>query len=277
MKTILVPTDFSLQAEYALDTAHQLAQRLGASIHLVYVMEYSLPVAKVEMVPIEYYDKAKEEISQRLRQLIENKGLAELPATYEVRIGNPYRSITQALLEKEVDLVVMGSKGASGIDEILIGSNAERMVRFASCPVLIIKDKTELAEIKKIVYATALRDEEGGVLKALSQLQQAYHAHLHLVKINTVSNFMADPTVRLQLQELAKKHGLENYTVHTFSDIRELEGIIHFADEVGADLIAMATHARQGIMHLLGGSIAEDVVNHAKHPVWTMSLHPHTD
>ena len=277
MKTILVPTDFSPHAEYALEAAAHLARRLDASIHLVHVLEFSLPTTKLAALPPGYIAKAKEEIGDHLRHLIDQKKLTNLPATYEVRIGNPYRSITQALLETQVDLVVMGSKGASGIDEVLIGSNAERMVRFAPCPVLVIKEETNLAAISNIVYATALRDEEDMVLKSLIQLQRSYDAQLHLVKINTVNNFLADPGVKLQLQALAKAHHLKNYTVNTFNDIGEEEGIIHFAKEKQADLIALATHGRRGLLHLLEGSIAEDLVNHSKLPVWTMSLYPKSE
>ncbi|MEK6480296.1 universal stress protein [Catalinimonas sp. 4WD22] len=280
MKTILVPTDFSPQAEYALYAACQLAARFKATVHLVHVLEFPMTdeeaiVTRVEVLPVEYLRKIKRETEERLRKVAVKKQEEGLNITYEVRVGNPYRSISNALLAKEVDLVVMGSKGASGSKEILLGSNAERMVRFAHCPVLIIKDKTDLSNIKNIVFATALLDEESEVIKALSKLQHTFEAHLHVVRINTLSNFLDDPSVMQKLQKFAKTHHLKDYSLHTFSDIGEEDGIVHFANEVGADLIALATHGNRGILHLLEGSIAEDIANHAKFPVWTMSLRKH--
>ncbi|WPP49787.1 universal stress protein [Catalinimonas niigatensis] len=281
MRTILVPTDFSPQAEYALNAAQQLAQTLKASIHLVYVLEFPMtdeeaPVIHVEVLPVTYLRKIKQESQERLLQFMEKGKKTDIPITSEVRVGNPYRSIVRALLEKEADLVVMGSKGVSGTQEILIGSNAERMVRLSPCPVLIIKDKADFSRIENIVYATSLRNEESTVIKVLGKLQHAYGAQLHVVRVNTLSNFLDDPLVRKQLRAFAKNHHLKNYTLSTFSDIGEEEGIIHFADEVGADLIAMSTHGRRGLRHLLEGSVAEDVVNHTKLPVWTMVLRTST-
>lgn len=282
MKKILVPTDFSAESDYALQAAYQLAQRQKATVHLAHVLNFPLaddgtPGGPVEIVPGGFLNQAKKEALVRLKKFIKKKKPTDVRITHEVLVGNPYQSITRALMKKKVDLVVMGSKGASGAKEIIVGSNAERMVRFSPSPVLIIKDKTDLSQLKNIVYATALRGREQPVLRVLSKLQRVFDAQLHLVRINTIANFLEDPSAMEQLKNLAKSSRLKNYTLNTFSDIREEEGIIHFADEVKADLIAVSTHARRGLLHLLGGSIAEGVANHAKYPVWTMSLHPSSE
>jgi nucleotide-binding universal stress UspA family protein len=71
------------------------------------------------------------------------------------------------------------------------------------------------------------------------------------------------------MQKFAKTLGLKNYTINVFNDLQVEEGIIRFADEVNADLIGMATHGRTGFAHVIAGSVAEDVVSHAKRPVLT--------
>ncbi|MEM8967223.1 MAG: universal stress protein [Bacteroidota bacterium] len=282
MKKILVPTDFSPMATEALRTANQLAQQQHATIHLVHVLMFPMteeeaPPGVVEVLPVEYLKHLKQDTQKQLDELIEKEAIASVPITSEIIVGNPYQSIARILKKEEMDLVVMGSRGASGVREILVGSNAERMVRFSPSPVLIIKEETDLSNLKNIVYATALRKEEQPVLKTLTGLQEAFGAQLHVVRINTISNFREDTAVREELKELAKNSELKNYSLHTFSDIGEEEGIIHFADEIGADLIAVSTHAYRGLLRLFGGSIAENVANHAKYPVWTMSLYPSAD
>ncbi len=279
MKAILVPTDFSEQADYALDTAYQLALKSKAEIWLTHVLE--LPGTDNEFVtttrlghplPVDWLRKAKEEADAQLQEIIRKKDLESVPVKYHVKVGNPYRSISRELLTEEVDLIVMGSKGASGMKEILVGSNAERMVRFARCPVLIVKEKADLSATRNIIYATALRDDEHRVIRELKKFQQLFNAQLHILKVNTMANFLDDPFVYAKLREFAQNHDLQNYTIHTYSDQSEEAGIIHFAEEINADIIALATHSRRGIVHLLSGSMAEDVVNHAKRPIWTMSL-----
>ncbi len=279
MKKILVPTDFSPLATEALRTAHQIARRQKATIYLIHVLYFPMSEEEtrpgaVEVLPVGYLKRMKQEIKEQLQNLIVKEKLTDVKVVPEIRVGNPYQSMVLALKNEKMDLVVMGSQGVSGVREVLVGSNAERMVRFSPSPVLVIKGKTNFSNLENIVYATALSHKEVPVLKALGKLQRVYDAHLHIVRVNTISNFIDDPTANQQLKDLVKNSRLKNFTLNTFSDMREEEGIIHFADEVKADLIAVSTHARRGLLHLLGGSIAEDVVNHAKYPVWTMSLYP---
>jgi hypothetical protein len=74
------------------------------------------------------------------------------------------------------------------------------------------------------------------------------------------------------MENYVKDFGLENYTCNIYNDPIEEDGIILFAEEVNAGMIVMATHGRTGFAHLLSGSIAEDVVNHAKRPVLTLNI-----
>jgi len=87
--------------------------------------------------------------------------------------------------------------------------------------------------------------------------------------VNTPGDFQRDYVVKEYMEKFAKKLGLKNYTINIFNDITEEDGIIYFAESIDADLIAMATHGRTGFAHVLAGSIAEDVVGHAKRPVLT--------
>ncbi|MDH5597867.1 MAG: universal stress protein, partial [Cyclobacteriaceae bacterium] len=63
-----------------------------------------------------------------------------------------------------------------------------------------------------------------------------------------------------------------NYTVNVYNAAYEDEGVIHFAEKIKADMIALGTHGRTGLQHLISGSIAEDIVNHAQRPIWTLCI-----
>jgi nucleotide-binding universal stress UspA family protein len=274
---ILVPIDFSQPAVNALDVAYQLAQKFAVTLELVHVVEIPLPddevaVARLEVLPMQQVRRIKDEAREMMEALVKRHHYNNADVTYRVQTGNPYRSIIRELVKTPADLVVMGSKGASGDREVWVGSNAERMVRLAHCPVLVVKDKFRVDRIKHIVFATALRDYDPEVINRIKEMQQALGAQLHVVRINTPNNFMEDPYVKAELKKLAKDHQLGNVTVHTYNDISEEDGIIHFAEEMKADLIALTTRGRRGLLHLLGGSVAEDVANHTKLPVWTINL-----
>jgi hypothetical protein len=155
---------------------------------------------------------------------------------------------------------------------MLIGSNTEKVVRHAKCPVLTVKQPTELKSIHDIVFASNFTVEEASASSDLKKLQAVFEAKLHLVRINTPSNFETTRKTLKLIHEFIDNNKIENYTINIYNDKLEEDGIIYFAQDIDADLIALATHGRTGILHLLSGSIAEDVVNHAKRPVWTFRI-----
>jgi nucleotide-binding universal stress UspA family protein len=173
------------------------------------------------------------------------------------------------ITEQKVDLVVMGTHGYSKLEEMVIGTNTERVVRHARCPVLSIHKKPAKIDFKNIVYATAMHKDEEVFSRIVKRTQQLYNSTIHLVRINTPGDFQRDYVVKEYMEKFAKKLGLKNYTINIFNDVTEEDGIIYFAETIDADLIAMATHGRTGFAHVMAGSIAEDVVGHAKRPVLT--------
>jgi hypothetical protein len=94
-------------------------------------------------------------------------------------------------------------------------------------------------------------------------------AVVHLVRINTPGLFLSDVIAREKLTSFANAMKIKNYTINIYNDQDEEDGILRFASGINADLIALATHGRKGLSHLLNGSIAEDVVNHSRRPVMT--------
>jgi nucleotide-binding universal stress UspA family protein len=210
-------------------------------------------------------DKAR----KQLERAVLDPSIRDVNADGELRVGNPFHGIRTVLNDKKFDLVVMGTSGQTKIDEMLIGTNTEKIVRLAKCPVLTINKKPTTNNFKDIVYATAMAKEEEVFSRIVKRTQQLYNSNLHLVRINTPADFQSDFRVKDQMNRFAKKLGLKNYTISVYNDMNIEEGIIRFAEGMEADMIAMATHGRTGFAHVLAGSVAEDVVGHAKRPVLT--------
>lgn len=277
MKKILVPTDFSKVASYAAEVAAGIARKSGAQLILLHVIEegstdsFSV-TGEVKIEDMEeklFMLKLIERARRQMARLEADKLFSGLKVKPELRIGSPFHGMRTIIEEHKVDLVVMGTKGATGMAEMLIGSNTEKVVRHSRCPVLTIQKKPASMEFKNIVYATAMNKDEEVFSRIVKRAQELYDATIHLVRINTPGNFQRDAVVKKYMQDFAKRLQLKNYTVNVFNDLTEEEGIIYFADSINADMIAMATHGRTGFAHVLAGSIAEDVVNHSKRPVLT--------
>lgn len=277
MKTILVPTDFSEQSQNALHLASQIAGKLHAEVRLLHVIEqpsgtYFTAVSEGlnDQLDNAFLLSLMEKLKVQMEATVqEHRGIK---MDYRIKIGHFYRSLVSYIQENDIDMVIMGTKGISGLDEMIVGSNAEKVVRHVKVPVLAIKDKIELDEVKEIVFGTSLTNRKEKVAAELKNIQQIFNAHLHLVDINTPNNFFRQDEAEASMQDFVDRYDLKNCSVATYSDITEEEGILRYADRVNANMIAMATHGRTGIMHLMSGSLTEDVVNHACRPVWSFQL-----
>ncbi|MCC9138361.1 universal stress protein [Pontibacter silvestris] len=293
MKRILVPTDFSEQAKNAFEIAIAIARKTGASIKLLHVVEMpyssaygtttatstatggfisplndSLAMGQRQVYLQEMLEASKRQIRE-LKNSIVHDGVEVVE---EVETDRVISYIKRTIKEDQVDLVVMGSKGASGFDEFLIGSNTEKVVRSAECPVLTVKKPQPDFNPKEIVLASDFKREVSTAMGKFKAFQNLFGARVHLVYINTPGAFESSGNLRQKLEETAKCNGLKDYTVNIYNDTVEEDGILHFARDIKADLIMMATHGRTGFAHLLSGSIAEDLVNHTSRPVLTFHL-----
>lgn len=278
MKKILVPTDFSKPAQWAFEVAISIARKAQGQIILLHIVEQ--PTAESfnvegqinddngwedKLFTYKLIEKDKTQL-EMLAQLAEDAGVS---VTCELRLGNPFHGMRTIITKHKVDLVVMGTSGRSKFEEMIVGSNTERVVRYAKCPVLTVHERPTGKDFANIVYASSLNENEKAFAEVVKNAQEIYEAKIHLVRINTPMNFQPDHIAKKVMRDFANKLRLQNYTLNVFSDRSEEEGILHFAASVNADLIAMATHGRTGFAHVLVGSIAEDVVNHASKPVLT--------
>ncbi len=192
--------------------------------------------------------------------------------TLEITQGDIVSSIKRLIEKKKIDLVVMGTSGSSGLEEIFIGSNTEKVVRNVSVPVFTVRTAPSLDSIKNILLPIPLEAGQTTFMRKVKELQAFFKARLHLLLINTPSHFLGDQEAEKALEKFAKHYQLENCETHFRNFKKEENGIIDFAYSEKMDMIAMGTHARKGLAHLFNGSITEDVVNHIECPVWTYSL-----
>ncbi|MEI9921160.1 MAG: universal stress protein [Bacteroidota bacterium] len=282
MKKILVPTDFSKNAAIATSVAADIARKSGADLVLLHVIEeVSGGSFNVEGEVSNLQDEAENRLfnfrlidkaRKQLERTVLDPSIRDVKADGELRVGNPFHAMRTILDQKKFDLVVMGTSGHTKIEEMLIGTNTEKVVRLAKIPVLTVNKKPASNNFKDIVYATSMAKEEEVFSRMVKRTQQIYNSNIHLVRINTPGDFQRDYTVKDQMNRFAKKLGLKNYTISVYNDMNIEEGVIRFADSIDADMIAMATHGRTGFAHVIAGSVAEEVVGHAKRPVLTFVI-----
>ncbi len=276
MKTILVPCDFSKPAVNAFRFALDIADMSKGTVHLLNVVE--LPVLHDSMImPVlsfeaELLKDLKEKGNSEFLKLTSKFGKEKIKVIAKVEFGSPSNVINNYAKKCKADLIVMGSHGATGVKEYFVGSNAEKIVRHSKVPVLILKDYYK-GPIKHIVFPNTLDTEnQEDLVMNIKALQNFFKATLHIVWVNTPVNFTNDSVTQNRLEDFAKRFMFKNFTINIYNHFDTDEGIREFSDSIKANMIAMGTHGRKGISHLVLGSLAESVANHYKGLIWTYAI-----
>ncbi|XMO88275.1 universal stress protein [Algibacter sp. AS12] len=274
MKKILVPTDFSDQAENALKVAAQLAKTHNAEIYLLHLIE--MPMHDVDTTSLQselpeamFFMKLAH---KRFESILRKRYLNDVIVHETVDFNEIFKGIFHNCKKYDIDLIVMGSNGVSGLREMLIGSNTEKVVRTSEIPVLVVKKEHETFNVSNFVFASDFKDESKETYKKAITFAKKFDAKLHLLTVNTPNKFMPTETTNERMKSFVASSDFENYTLNTYNDVTIEKGIMNFSESIGADLIGMSTHGRQGISHFFNGSISEDLVNHAKRPVVTFKI-----
>lgn len=278
MKKILVPCDFSKQAIDAFRFALAIAERSKGEVHLLHVVDLPVMHDTVLMPVLNFEQQLLKDLQKkaagRFVRITEKYFHQRVPVKTKVVFGAISRMVQDYIRKYKTDLVVMGTSGASGLKELAIGSNTEKIVRNVNVPVIAVKKFPRPGSIKDIVFPTDLDEKAdlNDIVSRLKALQLFFKAKVHVVKINTPASFEQDAVTEQKLKDFAAKYALKNYTVNIYNDRQEETGIANFAHKIKAGMIAMGTHGRKGLVHAISGSLAEDVVNHVDSPVWTYTL-----
>lgn len=280
LSKILVPTDFSDCADNALKAAVEIAAQSDAEIYLLTILtppndsdktDGAIDVDEKAPQHLQATDKlaaARQKIKERIEQY------SHVPMDGGVSFDLVSRQIFEFVNDKDMDLIVMGSHGASGMKEITVGSNTQKVVRNAEVPVLVIKHAEKDFMPREVVFPSDFDHptRHNKAVGFLKQMNTWFSSRIHLLKIITPNNFEISSTSAALMEKFAEHHQLDDFTINTYNSYNEEEGILNFAEENKADLIAMSTHGRKGLMHVLMGSITENITNQSDIPILTFKV-----
>lgn len=272
MKKILVPIDFSAHSEYALEVAAQLAHTYNAEIVALHMMGISEAVltkdeSKDAMQAMFYLQLAK----KRFQEFLDKDYLKGLEVQSTVQNYKVFSEIDKVAQEFEADLIVMGSHGSSGLRDVFVGSNTEKVVRSSSIPVLVIKNKVEKFNIDKMVFACDFSKEFIPAFKKAKELAALFNSAIELLYVNTPERFLKTSAMQEKAAKFLAEVDSKN-DVHYYCDNTIEDGIFTFSTTNNVDVIAIPTHGRRGLAHFFTGSIGEELVNHSDIPVISFKI-----
>lgn len=294
IKRILFATDFSRWARRAEDYACALACSWKASLTVLSVAEFPPGLNPDYPVNQQYLADLLKQTSSQLADL---KGRAErrgIAVTTRVATGIPSEETIAAAGAEDADLLVVGTRGKTGLAHVLLGSTAERVIRGAPCPVLTVRMEQGDGEddgvlsrpvsVERILVPVDFSDCSLDALEYAAVVAQQAKASLTLLHVLEPVSYGLDFTIghvgtREQVRESWTKR-LEELTsvlraaqVPVASQLRgglPADSILDSAQTLPCDLIVMGTHGRRGISHALAGSVAEAVLRKARCPVLTV-------
>ncbi len=273
IKKILVPTDFSEHAENALKVAAELARKNEAEIYLLHMLELPLHLANEggggQLPEALFFMKLAH---QKFEKFMDKEYMEDLTVYETVELHTTHEGIIDSVEKNNIDLVVMGSEGATGLKEMFIGSNTEKVVRHSKVPVLVIKRKMDGFSVKNFVFASDFSEECKGPFKKAVEIAQAFDAKLNLLMVNTANKFISTAQAEGKMNGFIRDFDLSDYSLNIYNDDTIEHGIMNFSKSIDADLIGLSTHGRKGLAHFFNGSLSEDLVNHALRPVITFRI-----
>jgi len=293
-KTLLVTTDFSDASRSGVRYAVALAEKLGATVTLLHVIEPRSWLSGLgSIIPARDDAQVVALARAQLARMVQREGKGDVAVTFSVamRAGNPSHAITTAAREHAAELTVIATHGHTGFERALLGSTAERVVRHAPCPVLTVPIRATTKrmgrpapfKLEKILVPIDFSNISKTALPWATRLAAEFGAELVLVHI--VEKFpidyllgpglMNETTVPLMKQaEAALEHmaaelskSAEMKASAVVRDGTPHEVICQTAKMLGADLIILTTHGYTGLKHVWLGSTAERVVRHSSCPV----------
>jgi len=297
IKTILVPLDFSRGSMQALGYAISLAKRFQSVVHLVHVQQPD----EASVVPgaghlMRECADAAAFLKERLSDVQRKHASTFWPENCHVRTGSAYREICDLAGEVKADLIVLATRGHTGLKRAVLGSTAERVVRSAPCPVLITRQRkrkgrlplglmTTNAElnIRKILVPVDFSScSMAGAIYA-AHLAKAFEATACFIDVLCPPGPVVADRVsgeirgRGEVERANARLNMEAFTKLNFlceikheSEVRTGYPIDEICDETtrpDIDLVVTSTHGHTGLKHVLLGSVAEHVVRYAECPV----------
>ena len=297
LKNVLFATDFSSTSEAAMPYAAAICRRFGSRLHAAHVFSDTNLLAMtggVDYVSMgTIYDSALEDASEKLEHMA--RAFEDIPHQNHVRHGMIWQNLAEIIAENDVDLIVVGTHGRTGLGKLLLGSVAEDILRHAPCPVLSVGPKVsgharlpalpatgrDLAplelDLRQIVFATNFDRHAPVAAQAAVSLAQEFHARLTLIHVfENYTHLGSQPDLveegKRGLQGLLPKDAALQYAPETVLEFGSAaERILKVAAQREADLLVLGARpaARAGSTHL-PWTTAHQAIAHAHCPVLTI-------
>ena len=271
MKRILFPTDFSETANNAFVYALEMAKHLGAEFIVLHV--YDSPnltyegcpssIASIyETIELKNFENFKDQIPY-LRKIAEDHHFESVKMSHVLRRGNLVKIIKEIAEAENIDLIVMGTHGASGLKEVFLGSNTGFVITQVPITLLCVPIEAKFEKIKNIGFTTLFKEEDKKALLEVLTIAKKFHAKVKCLTVKTSNSKLTYERIE-KWQSDFKKEAVEFFVIPS-DNIKKT--INDFLVQQEIDILAMLTHKRNLIEELFTQSLTQKLSFQSKTPI----------
>lgn len=273
MKKILFPTDFSHNANSALEYAVEIASLTQSGIELLHI--YTPAVSKGNIVSALLVDEvgdATAEAKEKLKVMCDTitKEYPNVPCNYKVRVGNTIDEIITASQEDNCDLIIMGTLGANKLSKMLFGTNTAEIIEHSEVPVLAIPSGCSYRPPKRILFATNFSFNDLQGIKKLAVIATAFKSEIivgHVDISNDEDRYDEHPTMANFMKEVKAITDYPLISSEIVNDHNVSMGLDKIIDEFEIDLFAISTHRRTWFEKISNPSLTQKISNYTDIPL----------
>lgn len=263
---VLIPTDFTVQAEYAYILVNNLSKTSAMEIHFLHVMNFPDTVTldlngtistcgEIDKSYVEsQVDIAKRKLNQLQTLYGEDKFI-------HLQIGKTNNTIIDFAEKNKFDLIAMGTKGAWGLKEKISGTETQLVARKSNVPVLSLMCDRSNLELKNILFVHQFAEEINQELGLLKKIISDFKPKIHFLQIAKISE---EEKIKNDMEKFAAKHDLPEFEAHILHDKDVESGVIHFNQMNNMDMVCIGTHGKASFFH---SSATEKLINHMFKPI----------
>jgi nucleotide-binding universal stress UspA family protein len=275
MKRILFPTDFSEASIKAFIYALKLADAYNAEVITLHAYELpqlhygGLPNTLKEVydsIELESFENYKDQIPL-LRAIAEKNNLQHVKISNILKHGDLIWTIKDVVKNEKIDYVVMGTKGATGLKETFLGSNAGSVITEVNAYVITVPEESDYDGIKNIVFTTRFNEEDKKALKKVLKLAKLFDANVHCLYVKTKKRIVNEVIIH-DWKFLFKDDRVEFHIIEN-EDVKQT--ILNFTNSYDVDLLAMLNYKRGFFEELFKQSLTQKLSYHVKVPI--LALH----
>lgn len=276
MKTILFPTDFSVNAIHASLYAAMLAEKTGAKIILLH--GYPVPIAiateqqlifDTEISVLKSEADAKENLSAFTQKFITDTHHPTTNITQMIEYGLLSDVIIKVASTTNIDCIVMGTKGTGDAIDRWIGTNAQSVIEAVECPVWLIPEKTPINLPKSIMYAADFEEDEAMATKKVLDIAQPLGAACHVIHIHGNLDSSTENNIEKQVNDLETTFGSEDVTFKNLNREGVVESLETYVKTHKPDVLALVVYEKSALSKIFSSSVSQYFVEEASLPMLT--------